>query len=994
MTENDAEIMDNTNGNQEDEFSALTPPVMIHKSLFGNSASRLREAQRDEMAEKTKELNDSKNSGSLGEQAADESSSFDKEGSPAPEDEPMPQQNDHSMEESASAIEKDEESNAAEEIDDGEESDDEAEETSTAEEPKSLADELGELQNDKVAEEDDVEKESTGEQVDESDDSALVEEKELVNEDETKADSPKPVIDDDDDDDEEEEEEDKMEEQGEEQKVAIKETPKTPKVEAASSARSSARRSTRQKDDSKPVEETTPLTSTKRASRGRGAAAAETPKTTEKATPVPKTARRSAKKEKDETETEVEEAKIEPLTETPKRGKKAEPTPKKEKQEEAEETPSRTLRKRASTLPEKAETPRNTPRGKKASRTPATAKTEKEEPGEEAEEKIAEPKSQQRTPRSRKSVATTSKTESAKKDKEQDPFDFDEMADKHPEPLKNIQVEVQNFGAVRFSKVGSGKYSNTEKAAEGRVGISTPTPEKSSTTRVSLMDLSRKEAELATQATPRSAPSRRKKVDDEEEMDYEISTQKAALSKSAPAPKGRKRRSSPATVTPKKPKVEVPILSKAEQIAVDWRNDDLDRGVLPGARVYALYDKVFYPAIVISVSGFGRIQVQFVQDQLTKELPESAVIPVVQLSNERLAVVQTEKADVRVVVVDPPTKETLFECVFHLRSIDDGPNEAPKDYHMSWDKLILDHDDWTDYIKLKDTQATEVKTANIEDGKTKLTRSARHNSASTTPVVAKSKAPAKAKTPKTEATPKVETSTKPAKEAVKEKTGNSKFFSGYAFLLTSANRPAPDNQIPFKKNELKQRIQQRGGKIIESVTETTEAMPILISDTYYRTMKYLAALASDVPCVSHEWVHECVKQETFLDFGDYHLQAGASIVDEKIHACKKLKGQLLKGKRVCIYSLQEKAGPNLTFSEIWQPIVVSLGAEVVKYSDADGNLDYFITDPSCHVDTAKEAMDQGALVLSSEWLIQTIIMGEPQHPDAHARFAYNYSGNQ
>lgn len=84
-------------------------------------------------------------------------------------------------------------------------------------------------------------------------------------------------------------------------------------------------------------------------------------------------------------------------------------------------------------------------------------------------------------------------------------------------------MEVQNFGEVRFSKVGSGKYSNTEKAAEGRVGISTSTtPEKP---RMSLMDLSRKEAELASITTPRSAPTRRKKAD-AEEMDYETATPK------------------------------------------------------------------------------------------------------------------------------------------------------------------------------------------------------------------------------------------------------------------------------------------------------------------------------------------------------------------------------------------------------------------------------------------------------------------------------------
>ncbi|VDL65593.1 unnamed protein product, partial [Nippostrongylus brasiliensis] len=50
-----------------------------------------------------------------------------------------------------------------------------------------------------------------------------------------------------------------------------------------------------------------------------------------------------------------------------------------------------------------------------------------------------------------------------------DPYDIETEMERHPVPLKNIQMEVQSFGEVKYAKLGSGKYERTEKTAEQRV---------------------------------------------------------------------------------------------------------------------------------------------------------------------------------------------------------------------------------------------------------------------------------------------------------------------------------------------------------------------------------------------------------------------------------------------------------------------------------------------------------------------------------------------
>lgn len=79
----------------------------------------------------------------------------------------------------------------------------------------------------------------------------------------------------------------------------------------------------------------------------------------------------------------------------------------------------------------------------------------------------------------------------------------------------------------------------------------------------------------------------------------------------------------------------------------------------------------------------------------------------------------------------------------------------------------------------------------------------------------------------------------------------------------------------------------------------------LISDTHYRTHKYLAALVRAMPCVSHEWIYTCLNevgsapvlgrhyghnrsysilayfQKKLVDYKPFLLPSGVSILDEQ-----------------------------------------------------------------------------------------------------------------
>lgn len=841
---------------------------------------------------------------------------------------------------------------------------------------------------------------------------------------------------------------------------------------------------------------------------------------------VKKTSRRRGKKDSEQGEVEVNIEEEEEQTRRTPRGRGKKESELKEKNKEDEEsqdvTDTSARRSRRSNIkempieststparrstrtpaqnktPVTASKPKNTPASAARVRPKRAAKEEKAESEEDVEEHNEEAEVEEEEPitpakgrkgrlvtkvgtvkavvktsvKTAKTAKTPTKTpKSVKNTEDEDPYDIDDMIDNHPEPFKNIQMDVQSFGAVTFSKVGTGKYERTEKAAQERVvnlaelAPSENKPEK----RKSLMDLNKKEMEVP--AGSKSVPPKRSKRSELVELDT-ISTPKrekksTTLPQTLKTPSvGRKRKEEAAsTPRPKKLKIEVPELDDTAQLAADLPEDG-PPGVVPGSRVFALYDKVYYPASVINRDGLGRFQVYFIEDAMVKDLPEASVIPIASLQIGKLASFNEGDNTIRGKIVTMPSHSNWAKGHFILEPEDEEAER--KEYSKSWDALLLDMDDWKDYIKEKSSHATDVKMDNIESTEDRAKRRTRATPTSSPLLETKtpSRPPPRStrksikkseekeekmetedaeeqdesgldnnddvirktpqKTPK-RGQPRVTPKSAP-KSTKKESRSRSQnafaeivkldeeepkqesdeeidtqepeplpknidLFKDKVFILTSANRQPAEGQLPFRKNEMKLRILERGGVVVDDmVAVPLDAEAYLISDMHYRTHKYLAAMSRAMPCVSHEWIHECVKHEKLLDFHPYVLKGGVSILDDRVYDLPDVRDTLLKGLRVCVYSTNDPGKKTLSFCQIWDPIVSTLGATVVTVEEAlSKGCDVTVTDSTCAPSVAVEITKKGGHVVSSEWLIQSIIMGARQAYDAHPRFQHDGS---
>ncbi|WKX92776.1 hypothetical protein Q1695_010651 [Nippostrongylus brasiliensis] len=640
------------------------------------------------------------------------------------------------------------------------------------------------------------------------------------------------------------------------------------------------------------------------------------------------------------------------------------------------------------------------------------------------------------------SLKATKSAKNAKSEKateegndDHDPYDIETEMERHPVPLKNIQMEVQSFGEVKYAKLGSGKYERTEKTAEQRV-VNLADMKPRSKQRRSLAELTpgRKKI-MATGSSTAPQPSRRSKksvlenndADSEETGDEQMSADdtesrtpkrrgKAAPSQhNSAAGSGRKRKAAAETpaVVPKKMHVEAPQLSPDELLAVDHPQDE-HAAYEPGARVYAMFDGLFYPAVVVSRDGLGRFKVHFIEDNLVKDVPPAGVIPLRALDEgKECFYAESSEADRLAVKVikspDGKSASAWFEADFELEQLDDDGEPTGTKLKAVWTQLSLSKDDWKDYINKKSREATDVIADNIESTedrqlrRSKTTTTPRHEPAprgsrstpkgtkdSSTPSSTTSGRGGRSKKVHPVATAKEE-QTEESAESTAEERGE-QIFTGKLFILTSANRPNTDTG--FKKKFMTDFISSNGGLVVDDMKEVDEHPEMerfLVSDTHYRTHKYLAALVRAMPCVSHEWIYTCLNEKKLVDYKSFLLPSGVSILDDREYPLPTKRGLLLRNKKVMVHSnVIPPSKKSMSFEQIWVPMVPQLGGEVVEEMPGDdGQLDILLTDHSATASIVEQARKLGSIVVSSEWLIQGIIMDRLPDVGAHQKFLHN-----
>ncbi|XP_060067237.1 TP53-binding protein 1-like [Ylistrum balloti] len=193
--------------------------------------------------------------------------------------------------------------------------------------------------------------------------------------------------------------------------------------------------------------------------------------------------------------------------------------------------------------------------------------------------------------------------------------------------------------------------------------------------------------------------------------------------------------------------------------------------------------------------------------------------------------------------------------------------------------------------------------------------------------------------------------------------------------------------IPFDKNQLKTQIENGGGIVLEKYSESEVSSArqcILLSDTYQRTVKYFQCLAAGLPCLSHVWIYDCYYEDKLLDHKAYILPAGVSLEKRQLIEWKPT-GNLLVNMRFLVESQSTR------FREEWSTIVRIAGGEVeTKIQNRDHRVNVILTDNTCSNAVLRRTKQLGLPVVSTEWMIQSLINGQLMAYDGHPRYRYDY----
>ncbi|XP_065726988.1 TP53-binding protein 1 isoform X2 [Phocoena phocoena] len=245
---------------------------------------------------------------------------------------------------------------------------------------------------------------------------------------------------------------------------------------------------------------------------------------------------------------------------------------------------------------------------------------------------------------------------------------------------------------------------------------------------------------------------------------------------------------------------------------------------------------------------------------------------------------------------------------------------------------------------------------------------------------------------------------------------NKTLFLGYAFLLTMATTSdklasrskLPDGPTgsseeeeefleipPFNKQYTESQLRAGAGYILEDFNEAqcnTAYQCLLIADQHCRTRKYFLCLASGIPCVSHVWVHDSCHANQLQNYRNYLLPAGYSLEEQKILDWQPRENPFQNLKVLLVSDQQQN------FLELWSEILMTGGAASVKqhHSSAHnkdialGVFDVVVTDPSCPASVLKCAEALQLPVVSQEWVIQCLIVGQRIGFKQHPKYKHDY----
>lgn len=228
-------------------------------------------------------------------------------------------------------------------------------------------------------------------------------------------------------------------------------------------------------------------------------------------------------------------------------------------------------------------------------------------------------------------------------------------------------------------------------------------------------------------------------------------------------------------------------------------------------------------------------------------------------------------------------------------------------------------------------------------------------------------------------------------------------FMGFAFMLTASsetdrltNKRASDEEYvqtaPYNKGYTESQLQAGGGFVLLDFNEEqckAAYQSLLIADQHCRTRRYLLCVASGVPCVSHIWVRDCCKEKKLLNYRNYLLPAGMGPDQQIVEWHPRCKP--FEALRVLLVFEESE--------ELWVQLLTLSGALSVRHYQAGkdssdipaGKFDVVVTDGACPPLVEKSVTSQKVPLVSTEWLIQSLICGERLGYHGKPQYHYDYS---
>ncbi|KHN84929.1 Tumor suppressor p53-binding protein 1, partial [Toxocara canis] len=154
--------------------------------------------------------------------------------------------------------------------------------------------------------------------------------------------------------------------------------------------------------------------------------------------------------------------------------------------------------------------------------------------------------------------------------------------------------------------------------------------------------------------------------------------------------------------------------------------------------------------------------------------------------------------------------------------------------------------------------------------------------------------------------------------------GEEHVFSGIAVVMTRKVRENRDQKATYSRREVREMVEQNGGIVLHDLEPFISGRKLLlIADSHCRTTKYITAVAYSVPCVHHCWVQHCVRMKQLLDYNEYLLPAGESLLTNQTVPWHANDSRLLEGKRVLFGVHPEKLHIP---THLWSPLIQHMGA--------------------------------------------------------------------